>query len=90
MFRFIHVLGYSDNCKCFFCDGGLRNWETDDDPWQEHARWFPQCGFLKMCKGEEYIQAIQDRLAEVWCLDCLAEMDYSATVPRLSIKHKIL
>jgi hypothetical protein len=22
--------------------GGLRNWETGDDPWIEHARWFRQ------------------------------------------------
>ncbi|KAK3518487.1 hypothetical protein QTP70_001479 [Hemibagrus guttatus] len=34
--------GHSDNVKCFFCDGSLRNWEPGDDPWQEHAKWFPR------------------------------------------------
>uniref|UniRef100_A0A8C5DZ77 RING-type E3 ubiquitin transferase n=1 Tax=Gouania willdenowi TaxID=441366 RepID=A0A8C5DZ77_GOUWI len=34
--------GHGDNVKCFFCDGGLRNWEPGDDPWQEHAKWFPR------------------------------------------------
>uniref|UniRef100_A0A3P9PWN8 RING-type E3 ubiquitin transferase n=1 Tax=Poecilia reticulata TaxID=8081 RepID=A0A3P9PWN8_POERE len=34
--------GHGDNVKCFFCDGGLRNWESGDDPWQEHAKWFPR------------------------------------------------
>jgi len=35
-------LGHGDNVKCFFCDGGLRNWEPGDDPWEEHAKWFPR------------------------------------------------
>ncbi|KAG7257631.1 hypothetical protein CRUP_018386 [Coryphaenoides rupestris] len=34
--------GHGDNVKCYFCDGGLRNWEPGDDPWQEHAKWFPR------------------------------------------------
>ena len=24
--------------KCFYCDGGLRNWQPEDAPWVEHAR----------------------------------------------------
>ncbi|XP_027000537.1 baculoviral IAP repeat-containing protein 7 isoform X1 [Tachysurus fulvidraco] len=47
--------GHSDNVKCFFCDGSLRNWEPGDDPWQEHAKWFPRCEFLIQSRGQEYI-----------------------------------
>lgn len=36
------LTGHGDNVKCFHCDGGLRNWEPGDDPWQEHAKWFPR------------------------------------------------
>jgi hypothetical protein len=25
--------GYQDYTRCFFCGGGLRNWEAGDDPW---------------------------------------------------------
>lgn len=25
--------GYGDYTRCFFCGGGLRNWEAGDDPW---------------------------------------------------------
>uniref|UniRef100_T1IQD4 Uncharacterized protein n=1 Tax=Strigamia maritima TaxID=126957 RepID=T1IQD4_STRMM len=25
--------GVSDHVRCFCCDGGLRNWEVNDDPW---------------------------------------------------------
>ncbi|XP_072222377.1 baculoviral IAP repeat-containing protein 7 [Leuresthes tenuis] len=52
--------GHGDNVKCFFCDGGLRNWEPGDDPWQEHAKWFPRCEFLIQSRGQEYISNIQD------------------------------
>jgi len=55
-----YYVGYSDNVKCFFCDGGLCNWEADDEPWTEHARWFPDCGFLKQVKGTKFIQKVRD------------------------------
>jgi len=49
---FYHI-GISDHVKCFYCDGGLRNWESSDDPWAEHARWFPQCPFVLLNKGRD-------------------------------------
>ncbi|XP_029912400.1 baculoviral IAP repeat-containing protein 7 [Myripristis murdjan] len=52
--------GHGDNVKCFYCDGGLRNWEPGDDPWQEHAKWFPRCEFLIQTRGQDYINNIQD------------------------------
>jgi len=55
---FFHV-GPHDNVKCFCCDIGLKNWQIDDNPWIEHARWFPRCSYLKEQKDEEFIQAAQ-------------------------------
>ncbi|XP_072305858.1 baculoviral IAP repeat-containing protein 7-like [Eucyclogobius newberryi] len=52
--------GHGDNVKCFFCDGGLRNWEPADDPWQEHAKWFPRCEFLIQSRGQGYISNVQE------------------------------
>ncbi|XP_071143599.1 baculoviral IAP repeat-containing protein 7-like [Mytilus edulis] len=57
--------GYHDYTRCFFCGGGLRNWEAGDDPWVEHARWFQKCTFLKQNKGEKFIHAVQKRQAEI-------------------------
>lgn len=34
-------LGDRDRVKCWYCSGGLQNWEYDDEPWIEHAKWFP-------------------------------------------------
>ncbi|KAG9332535.1 hypothetical protein JZ751_014633 [Albula glossodonta] len=52
--------GHGDNVKCFYCDGGLRNWEPGDDPWQEHAKWFPRCEFLLQTRGRQYVSNIQE------------------------------
>jgi len=49
--------GIGDQVRCFHCDGGLRHWDPDDDPWTEHARWFPRCSFVKLVKGQEFVTA---------------------------------
>lgn len=54
----IHISGFNDNVKCFFCDGGLRNWDPGDDPWGEHARWFPRCPFVLQVKGQDFVNRI--------------------------------
>ncbi|TKC40003.1 hypothetical protein EI555_001659, partial [Monodon monoceros] len=53
------ILGHSDDVKCFCCDGGLRCWESGDDPWVEHAKWFPRCEYLIRIKGQEFISRVQ-------------------------------
>ncbi|XP_037361617.1 baculoviral IAP repeat-containing protein 2 [Talpa occidentalis] len=56
-----YCVGRNDDVKCFCCDGGLRCWESGDDPWMEHAKWFPRCEFLIRMKGQEYVDEIQAR-----------------------------
>ncbi|XP_037657030.1 baculoviral IAP repeat-containing protein 1 isoform X2 [Choloepus didactylus] len=52
--------GHKDTVQCFSCGGYLGNWEEDDDPWKEHAKWFPKCEFLQSKKSsEEITQYIQ-------------------------------
>lgn len=43
-----YYLGVADEVRCFYCDGGLRNWLQNDDPWFEHTRWFPKCPFVSI------------------------------------------
>ncbi|XP_074867925.1 baculoviral IAP repeat-containing protein 7 [Carettochelys insculpta] len=54
--------GQGDTVRCFYCDGSLRNWELGDDPWREHAKWFPRCEFLLQSRGREFVSSIQDSL----------------------------
>jgi len=48
--------GYSDQVKCFYCDGGLESWEPSDSPWMEHIKWFSECAFVKMQQKDEKMQ----------------------------------
>ncbi|XP_052607676.1 baculoviral IAP repeat-containing protein 3 isoform X1 [Peromyscus californicus insignis] len=54
-----YYTGHSDDVKCFCCDGGLRCWESGDDPWVEHAKWFPRCEYLIRIKGQEFVDHVQ-------------------------------
>uniref|UniRef100_A0A8C6XQH1 RING-type E3 ubiquitin transferase n=1 Tax=Naja naja TaxID=35670 RepID=A0A8C6XQH1_NAJNA len=56
-----YYVGRNDDVKCFCCDGGLRCWETGDDPWVEHAKWFPSCEYLIYRKGQEFVHQVQAR-----------------------------
>ncbi|XP_036180474.1 baculoviral IAP repeat-containing protein 2 isoform X1 [Myotis myotis] len=56
-----YYVGRNDDVKCFCCDGGLRCWESGDDPWVEHAKWFPRCEFLIRMKGQGFVDEIQAR-----------------------------
>ncbi|XP_047365304.1 baculoviral IAP repeat-containing protein 7-like isoform X2 [Vespa velutina] len=55
-----YYVGTEDQVRCFHCDGGLRNWEATDDPWVEHAKWFPKCGFVSIVQGPEFIKECID------------------------------
>ncbi|KAH9487770.1 hypothetical protein Btru_068725 [Bulinus truncatus] len=52
--------GYADCVRCFHCAGKTRGWEADDDPWIEHARWFPKCEYVSERKGKNFVAAVQD------------------------------
>ncbi len=51
-------IGRRDHVKCFYCDGGLRNWESSDDPWLEHARWFANCTYVILNKGDGFVKEV--------------------------------
>ncbi|KAK3576270.1 hypothetical protein CHS0354_027716 [Potamilus streckersoni] len=54
-----YFTGLQDVVRCFACDGGLKNWDPDDEPWVEHARWFSQCPFVKRVKGQEFVDLVR-------------------------------
>ncbi|KDR09161.1 baculoviral IAP repeat-containing protein 3-like [Zootermopsis nevadensis] len=51
-----YYTGKGDQTVCFHCGGGLKDWEEMDDPWVEHAVWFPKCVYVVLNKGREFIQ----------------------------------
>ncbi|KAM4707160.1 baculoviral IAP repeat-containing protein 1-like [Discoglossus pictus] len=50
-----YFTGRKDTVQCFSCAGCLGNWEENDDPWREHAKWFPECRFLSNMKTPDEI-----------------------------------
>lgn len=57
--------GQGDKTKCFYCDGGLKDWETDDVPWEQHARWFDRCAYVQLVKGRDYVQKVMTEACAV-------------------------
>ncbi|AAQ91688.1 inhibitor of apoptosis protein 3 [Choristoneura fumiferana DEF multiple nucleopolyhedrovirus] len=53
-----YYTGKGDRVKCFHCDGGLKDWESTDEPWEEHARWFDRCTYVRLVKGYDYVQRV--------------------------------
>ncbi|NXB85789.1 BIR7B protein, partial [Vidua chalybeata] len=51
--------GRGDVVRCFYCDGGVRSWSFGDDPWREHAKWYPECEFVLHSRGREFVNSIQ-------------------------------
>ncbi|XP_017275162.1 E3 ubiquitin-protein ligase XIAP [Kryptolebias marmoratus] len=51
--------GVGDKVKCFRCGGGLKGWQPEEDPWEEHAKFYPGCNFLLEEKGIEFINNVQ-------------------------------
>lgn len=47
--------GESDRVWCFHCGGTLCTWDSSDDPWVEHAHWFPNCKYVRFVKGQQFI-----------------------------------
>lgn len=56
--------GSSDETICFHCGGGLRDWEDDDDPWEQHAFWFKRCAYVLLEKGPNFVMEVNERLSK--------------------------
>ena len=82
----LYIAGTEDLVRCFFCGGGLSNWESEDDPWVEHAHWFPECQFLSQCKGQEFIDWVKEMVRLQECDDYnICEQQYSPPVQEKEI-----
>jgi hypothetical protein len=56
-----YYFGIKDMVKCFFCNGGLKNWDHNDDPYEDHVRWFPKCQYIRQLMGVEYIEKVREK-----------------------------
>ena len=50
--------GVRDKVECYHCGGGLHKWEREDNPWHEHAKWYPKCPHVNLVKGQKIIKNV--------------------------------
>nr|AGE61301.1 IAP-3 [Chrysodeixis chalcites nucleopolyhedrovirus]AGE61749.1 IAP-3 [Chrysodeixis chalcites nucleopolyhedrovirus] len=50
--------GIGDKVKCFYDGCTLSDWSCDRVPWQQHARWYPNCRYVLFVKGPDYVQQV--------------------------------
>lgn len=60
-----YYTGNDDHVRCFYCGIGLRNWDSEDNAFVEHARWSPECQYLKDKKGIDFINFVQDAIKRI-------------------------
>ncbi|UYE99048.1 MAG: iap-3 [Betabaculovirus sp.] len=59
---------------CFWCDGRLNNWCSDDDAWNEHARWFPTCEYVAKINSEYYAEMMKSESCVIRRVDEVVEV----------------
>lgn len=52
---FFYDSDMKDKIICYHCGGTLANWNKCEDPWIPHARYYPNCDFLRLVKGDDFI-----------------------------------
>lgn len=72
--------GYGDATICFYCHCGLKKWLKNDNPFTEHAKHSPTCHYLKVVKGEAFINQVRTRMASQPA--CFAEIRELLQRPR--------
>ena len=51
-------MGSCDRVSCFYCGERLFHWKLCDNPWYEHAKWFPLCEFVLKKQGVKYVEKV--------------------------------
>ena len=47
--------GFSDCVRCFWCGGGLTKWDSRDQPFEEHNKWYPCCKYVRDRRPDLYV-----------------------------------
>uniref|UniRef100_A0A087XNI6 E3 ubiquitin-protein ligase XIAP n=1 Tax=Poecilia formosa TaxID=48698 RepID=A0A087XNI6_POEFO len=92
---FYSTVGQEDQVLCFCCGGGLKGWQPDEDPWEEHAKEYPgRCSFLLEEKGAAFVNSIQlkgiEQRSAVSMFDYLIQHKRSLDILLFSMKKTLI
>ena len=54
-----YYLNIADQVKCAFCGGIIGHWEVNDQPLQEHRKFFPDCPIVRQQEQRDEEMGIQ-------------------------------
>ncbi|XP_076824226.1 baculoviral IAP repeat-containing protein 7-like [Clavelina lepadiformis] len=50
--------GHGDATTCWNCGINLENWNYEEDPYYEHAKWQPNCEYILQKRGIQFVQQV--------------------------------
>lgn len=53
-------IGEYDRVQCFCCGGIVHDWVEGDDPVVDHAKYFPNCPYIKQLKGSNFVEDVKE------------------------------
>lgn len=62
-----YYLQVGDRVQCYNCNGLVHEWELNDCPFGEHAKWFPQCTHINNIRDSNFVKSSQQQnVADIW------------------------
>lgn len=59
--------GTGDLVQCFYCGLLLSEWEENDEVWQEHTMHNPECVYVLLHKGVQFIENVKNEIHKRKC-----------------------
>ncbi|XP_068975107.1 E3 ubiquitin-protein ligase XIAP-like [Bombus flavifrons] len=93
-----YYIGKGDQTFCYYCGVGLKDWEPENDPWEQHAKWFSKCCYLLMVQGQDYVNKItgqdisplfKEETVQIEGADSVISTDKSNTDKKANLKEII-
>lgn len=89
--------GKSDKVICYYCNGRLKDWTPEDQPWVVHARFFKFCTHVLVMKGEEYVQSAPYEEIKAQChqtvynnnMSCLKACTSSSIICKICLEEEM-
>jgi len=87
-----YYVGPRDRVKCYYCNGEIQNFSAFDNPWVEHAKWFPHCPYVLRWLGVETVQKIGEFYGRpsVTQLPTMRSNDVTSSLPLIASKPQVL
>ncbi|AAQ96394.1 inhibitor of apoptosis [Neodiprion sertifer nucleopolyhedrovirus] len=66
-----YYTGFNDTTKCYECGVTLKDWMPEEDIWEQHVKWSPNCYHVQKSKGFLFINhclnVLQEKKVNIPC-----------------------